>query len=141
MEQLTNEAVLEGNEIIANFWCGWKLGELFKYPTHGGQGYVAPDELKFHSSWDWLMPVVEKIEEAADYLWNTFEDCEPLELNFDIWGNKFELTDSETGWIPFPICDDKNKAPIQNAWTLMVSFIGWYNEKTNTISSTPTNKG
>ena len=29
------------------------------------QHFYTPDEMKYHISWDWLMPVVEKIEEIA----------------------------------------------------------------------------
>jgi hypothetical protein len=41
--------VIESNKLIADFMnYRWNFGESF-------------DELKYHSSWDWLMPVVEKI--------------------------------------------------------------------------------
>ena len=56
----------EGNEIIAEFmqlkkgstneerWYRWD-------EENNGQGYFT--DLKYHSSWDWIMPVVKKIEE------------------------------------------------------------------------------
>jgi hypothetical protein len=30
------------------------------------QHFYTPDEMKYHTSWDWLMPVVEKIEEELE---------------------------------------------------------------------------
>lgn len=51
----------EGNKLIAEFmeWSEFP-GNMLKEKLG-----VAPkriEDLKFHSSWDWLMPVVEKIE-------------------------------------------------------------------------------
>lgn len=53
--------IIEGNKLIAEF-MEWEIsGPGF------ASGYVNPhntychfEDLKFHSSWDWLMPVVEK---------------------------------------------------------------------------------
>jgi len=83
---MTQEEILEGNKLIAEFmglrkimlWGGVDfLYDIEKesYVTYvkvGSSGINAtintrvlkarPDELLFHSSWDWLMPVVEKIE-------------------------------------------------------------------------------
>lgn len=41
---------MENNKLIAEF-MGWDNGII---------------ELKFHASWDWLMPVVEKIEQVHE---------------------------------------------------------------------------
>lgn len=52
----TNE-VIEGNVLLAEFMgCANQL-HLVEHPKTGE--YCDPE---FHSSWDWLMPVVEKIE-------------------------------------------------------------------------------
>ncbi len=32
------------------------------------QHFYTPDEMKYHTSWDWLMPVVEKIEEQNELI-------------------------------------------------------------------------
>lgn len=64
-----------GNELIAEF-LGWERFEnpfrdikkedgYFRQPTDNGT-YTIVGELKFHTSWDWLMPVVEKIEKTED---------------------------------------------------------------------------
>jgi hypothetical protein len=67
-----NKEILEGNKLIAEFMGG----EYTEYPNNvfaGEHGYRFPlnidgtdwwnkNALKFDTSWDWLMPVVEKIE-------------------------------------------------------------------------------
>jgi len=35
------------------------------------QHFYTPDEMKYHTSWDWLMPVVQKINSLTDELGNT----------------------------------------------------------------------
>jgi len=57
----------ESNKLIAEFM---ELKEGKKYlspsleePEAIGLGmYVSVDEMRYHASWDWLMPVVEKID-------------------------------------------------------------------------------
>jgi hypothetical protein len=68
--QIENEAI-EGNEIIAA-WLGWIRREPGEYNLPNWwepdmndlrlkckfRGY--PNQIKFHSSWDWLMPALKK---------------------------------------------------------------------------------
>lgn len=64
--------VIEGTKIIAEF-DGWKH---YPTPKQTGNGYWnfpekgyaqwSLDAMKYHTSWDWLMPVVEKI---SNYRW------------------------------------------------------------------------
>ena len=44
--------IIEGNKLIAEF---------MEFPTAETAGRINDDAAKYHSSWDWLMPVVEKI--------------------------------------------------------------------------------
>lgn len=64
---------MENNKLIAEF-----MGKSGSVDFHDGKGYIPiywyngingghktpykEDELEYHESWDWLMPVVEKIE-------------------------------------------------------------------------------
>ena len=64
---------MENNKLIAEF-----MGKSGSVDFHDGKGYILiywyngingghktpykEDELEYHKSWDWLMPVVEKIE-------------------------------------------------------------------------------
>tara|TARA_R110000851_G_scaffold36378_5_gene94964 strand:- start:3059 stop:3364 length:306 start_codon:yes stop_codon:yes gene_type:complete len=58
---------MKENKLIAEF-MGLGDGDKYFSPTledaeSVGLGmHVYPDEMRYHTSWDWLMPVVEKIE-------------------------------------------------------------------------------
>ena len=56
----TTKTMEESNKLIAEF-MGINLGEYTTYPEESPKQY-AVNELEYHYSWDWLMPVVEKIE-------------------------------------------------------------------------------
>jgi len=65
-----------GNILIAEF-MGINLGEYTTYPEESPTQYAVND-LEYHTSWDWLMPVVEKIktsvmEDDSDELYNSEE--------------------------------------------------------------------
>ena len=71
---MSNTSVIEGNKLIAEFmgakWLfqddaiyhryGW-FYELDNTPTKWTSLWHDNEHLQYHSSWDWLMPVVEKI--------------------------------------------------------------------------------
>ena len=70
---MTTEEIIEGNKLIAEFMTGetyntFYLPEFGQYFNSYGQieytETFSPDELKYHSSWGWLMPVVEKIKQT-----------------------------------------------------------------------------
>tara|TARA_R110001606_G_scaffold378611_1_gene538362 strand:- start:703 stop:1086 length:384 start_codon:yes stop_codon:yes gene_type:complete len=63
-------STMNNNKLIAEF-MGLRDGDKYLSPTledaeSVGLGmHVYSDEMRYHISWDWLMPVVEKIEEIA----------------------------------------------------------------------------
>lgn len=63
MEQSNEPTVKQMNWVIARF-----EGRLFygKHPidAYGGDTGNALPEMKYHTSWDWLMPVIEKISKV-----------------------------------------------------------------------------
>jgi hypothetical protein len=76
--------ITESNKLIAEF-MGVLGGNPYEYPqferlVDTGSGYGWSDlynhtQLKYHTSWDWLMPVVEKIEGMGFYVRIAGEDC------------------------------------------------------------------
>ena len=84
------ENIQENNKIIAEF-MGAKVTDVkglqkpIYYPIMGKSVYV--DKLKYHSSWDWLIPVVKKclIGEAEtnrpDLVSNIYESLVNLEID------------------------------------------------------------
>jgi hypothetical protein len=116
----------EGNKLIAEFlgWVfhtkeyNWKRSRI-DYPTWS-DGAMGWKELHFHTSWDWLMPVVERIENLAcvgavvisrDHCWIS-DDKEPAD-NQNI--------------VPADLC---RKSKINAVWNAVVRFIQWYNSQT-----------
>ena len=91
---------IENNKIIAEF-MGAKLTKNLKimYPVYeGDSSYVK--NLKYHSDWNWLMPVVEKIEGIGK-----------TELKFSVHFENVKLS-----------------SDIQVVYNACVEFIKWYNE-------------
>lgn len=107
---------IENNKLIAEFMGGKpKDGKYWFIPYHClvnmdtieiGNGRIS----KYHTSWDWLMPVVEKI-------WNIIGNRSSLfyfevDEEFTIYGKEKPSMDS-------------NKS---NCYLAVVEFIKWYNE-------------
>lgn len=74
---------------------------------------------KFHASWDWLMPVVEKIESLI------FPDDEYF--NFHILGGCCVYIISSHG--DEFICSDRGQSKIECVYSAVVEFIQWYNQQ------------
>lgn len=122
----------EGNKLIANF-LGWykpdgrvkdSLGRLdiperYFMCDFDGNMYVYIDDhdrnnLAFHSSWDWLMPVVEKIG-AKGYRW---------ELGMGT------STNSPTHYCKiWSIGSIEGVSPLDAIYGAVIEFIKWYNTK------------
>jgi hypothetical protein len=74
---MTEEEILEDNKLIAEFMGAEKshFGDYLIYPINTDKnafGKTDYSDVKYHSSWDWLMPVLEKIRdmknESAEYM-------------------------------------------------------------------------
>ena len=63
---------MEDNKIIAEFMEVLHQG-IFPPVTIGERMYTL-DELQYHTSWDWLMPVVEKISDIKSWSINATLD-------------------------------------------------------------------
>ena len=85
----------------------WSLSPYFEET-----GSATTNELLFHSSWDWLMPVIVEIGDRTGYSLNTGYD-------YSYW-NDFGENPLEKEWGGY--------ANIENAWTACVEFIEWHNE-------------
>lgn len=111
------------NEIIAEF-MGWERWRFDWLPNklHRGAGDkvegVAIHQLKYDTSWDWLMPVVEKIQKLYSEAFPSNEKFIELILA------KQDPIDSEyIEVIALPL-----GVSIQEAHAAIVKFIKWYNE-------------
>tara|TARA_R110002020_G_scaffold354992_1_gene567758 strand:- start:3275 stop:3568 length:294 start_codon:yes stop_codon:yes gene_type:complete len=58
---------MKTNKLIAEFMGGQRVlpdKDVYNMPTHNNLCYGV-DELHYHTSWDWLMPVVDKVHEKV----------------------------------------------------------------------------
>jgi hypothetical protein len=62
---MTQQQIQKGNKIIAEFdgWRYVKNDDSFSKPPN----ILFSQELEYHQSWDWLMPVIEQINEKCKH--------------------------------------------------------------------------
>ena len=84
------------------------------------QHFYTPDEMKYHTSWDWLMPVVERINDTERY-----EVC--------IGNCHCHITDIENDnyKIRALTLSLQGKTTIEATHLAVVEFINWYNRTTD----------
>ena len=122
---------IENNKLIAEF-----LGET-KQPFEFSQfGYINSlgewkdtffdNQLKFHSDWNWLMEVVEKIENLQD-------ENNHVMYNVQIEQSFTEIIDNHTSEIVIYDIDADSK--IEAVYNTVIEFIKWYNEQNKTNES------
>ena len=125
---MSEQEIVEGNKLIVEF-IGYKfIEDGHQYWRLSDKHLLLENELKYHSSWDWLMPVIEKIE-------HLFETDNTLPL-FDINSHfcRFSLGPYEIKeykqWIYgcYITSPEENKCStkIDAAWNVCVEFIKWY---------------
>ena len=117
--------VNEGNKLIAEFMVGnpyiSKAGVYVNRKVFivSGREYLT-DRLEYHSSWDWLMPVVEKIEKIV-MPENSLPEGNP-EYKLSV---RIEDTQCRIEGIFVRKSDTKISATL----IAVVEFIEWHNQK------------
>lgn len=106
---------IEKNKLIAEFmgykYMKWIDVEAYQIPFKSNVN-VIPELLEFHSSWDWLMPVVVKCFDVYDF-------TEELNSN-----HQFRLNDALIA------------INLEHLYDVVVEFIIWYNQnKRNNMES------
>lgn len=114
---MKDQEVKESNRLIADF-----MGEE-KCPYGVGTNQVHTDDLKYHSSYDWLMPVVEKI---ARYEYEDDIDTAYLRTFGKIdQGGDFMVRFNRQILFTMPTL-------IEATWLAVVDFIKWFNSQNKT---------
>ena len=148
MKKITEKQILEGNKLIAEFmgwrnirkerpelgfnydiWQSFRLFELGSLITGIKQSpldskYEMVDKLYFHSDWNWLMSVVEKIE-----------NCFDSNIQFDIKGNGWVLISLGSQYaMAFQEIDldieVREATKIESVYCGCIEFIKWHNKFT-----------
>jgi len=125
---MTQEEIIEGNKLIAKFIGFYFRNESTCQPIHGWitglstMTYNPDFYLKFHSSWDWLMPVVEKINNM-----NASISINPANVSITTHVIGHILQDDSYHKYYFFKPSGDNYTPIEATWNAVVDFIKWYN--------------
>jgi hypothetical protein len=115
--------IIENNKLIAEFMG---LVEPYELPQHGTirpngdfkTGFTSA-QLKYHTSWEWLMPVVEKIE------CTTTDNDDNSDTFFNVMIEVFEC--NINGGDSVCICKSGNTKR-EATYKAVVEFIKWYNK-------------
>lgn len=108
--------IIEGNKLIAEF-DGKFTTDMEKWVE---TNKILVGEYEYHSSWDWLMPVVEKI--------NTIALDNFGEMNVLIASHECRIGEEYNHPIVNKTRDFK-KPMIEMIWSAVVEFIKWYNNQ------------
>ncbi len=103
----------ENNKIIAEFMGLSKNRHLYESPISGK--YI--EVLKYDTSWNWLMEVVEKIESLPNG-----------RFKIEIYNNICRIYDHEEF---DEIVELSEKTKIEATYNACVEFINWYNQQKN----------
>ena len=106
--------IIEKNKIIAEFLNLTSqviFEQVFAVCENGKTNFYKKDELKFHSDWNWLMEVVEKIESLGYRIEIVKHIC------------RIYLSNKET------IIISENTPKIEAVYNAVVEFIKWYNKQ------------
>ena len=122
---MDKKEIIEGNKLIAEFMV-WRKGDNYtsKFEFYDAWGesinQLTPVEMDFNSSWDWLMPVVEKIEDFHDN----------VEYQVVIYEDEVEIIQKcEPKWKEIVNISADGSGKLTNTWLAVVEFITWYNRQ------------
>jgi hypothetical protein len=120
---MTQEEIIEGNKLIAEFMGlhFHKIGWVDKYHIDGNYESIILD---YNWSWDWLMPVVEKIYKLPS-------TNEYYGFSFVMHNSTFRFGIDNRNEQGLTLHTSKKDEPfILGTWLAVIEFIKWYNLKT-----------
>lgn len=133
------EKILEGNKLIAEFMGGkwypktsWyniftMWDNCFVFENRIGFQYR---HLKYHSSWDWLMPVIEYIDTISERN-NGLVYCQTNATSHTFYINYNDGSVLNTNFPKYNHgrhrCEGESR--IYNVFLAIVEFIKWYNQQ------------
>jgi len=111
------KTIEEKNRMIAKF-----MGVKYTYDKKEGAYYDAKTgeligiEFKYHASWNWLMPVIEKIETELNY-----------EVQIHRISCQVNIIGDEDNELSRWVCGSP-KLKLKTTYETICQFIEWYNE-------------
>lgn len=126
---MKEQDIQAGNKLIAEFHNFWSYGDgTFKTPTE--QDIL---ELRYHTSWDWLMQVVEKIGNYhyPDYYGSRGRTEDDGDYDDCPYPRTFGMRDKEGNYmVRFNANTLFHASTLKEAtWLAVVDFIQWHNQQ------------
>lgn len=125
--------VIEGNKLIAEFMgilesSGTTLSESGIIVSAKGYDYrgefLLLDELRYNTSWDWLMPVIDKIETDRNYA--VILSLNQCEIKCKVMSDTTRITSAD---LAHGSNYSGKNSKLSNTWLAVVEFIKWYNSR------------
>jgi hypothetical protein len=126
---MTQEEIIKGNKLIAKFDGGTLDGPNSPYYYFLNKGKYEK-ELLYDKSWDWLMPVVEKIAKIENFNHPDGLLKYLVDIQISPTNNSIVIKDSyyEYGNREFETIEFYEDDMIINIFKAIVKFIKWYND-------------
>lgn len=123
---MTQEEILEGNKLIAEFMEVQKdingNYHINNVPHILASCIISVDYLQYHSSWDWLMTVVEKIAvETKHPTYLYFSHIQNSAIIHELKQDYSIIRESETR---------RTYTPLQVTYKAVIEFIKWHKQQT-----------
>lgn len=138
---MIRKEIIEGNKLIAEFdgyrkdpYYGWLASNK---TDHWDDKYRSDDYLQYHSSWDWLMPLVGKIE-------NMSHKGFPINVTIGSSGAYIGINPTNSGGEKydgekviantlninyFANLPQEEICKIESVWKACIQFIKWHNNE------------
>jgi hypothetical protein len=126
----TDKEIIEGNELIAKVMeyerrsvpvCG-DFENVYTIPVYNtyivGKGTYFSNELKFHRSWDWLMPVVQNLHE--EFFKQGIKGRDLMYTIHLLLAGGYLFSDVKMELLPLTL---------ENLYSRVVAFLKWNTEK------------
>lgn len=124
---MANEPTIENKNETIGIFDGWEFLPGFASRLYKKNGKTIADcDFKYHTSWDWLMPVVEKIEAMHDKFHGYF-GVHISSNGCTIQGTKFNTTPGKEHYAYFN--DVTHETKILATHYMVYQFITWYNQQ------------
>ena len=124
---MTEADIIKGNKLIAEFIGFKRLNPDNSFRLHqwwdintGKKQHIfkgCDHSLEFHTSWDWLMPVIQKIEKTGEFSVTIFKGC--CDIHYSSSLDKYDFEPIEKGG---------GQPKILSTYQAIIEFINWYNK-------------
>lgn len=135
---MTDKQIKQNNILIADFMNLPKEGNGYfveNMPHIHASCLIPVDMLHYHYEWDWLFPVVERIEKTHNYFWSL--ECIGIGI-YDFYFSQYGFEDPDQLELPDGLLvrsDERvtsfEDAKLEAVYRGVVEFIKWYNENSN----------